>query len=99
MSVTLDGDNVLWLRAQAGASDKGTVSDVLDRLVTRARAEGHLELRAIRSIAGTIDLPDDDPGLDAADGYVRGLFDRSLARPMQVRERSPKARGTRARRG
>ncbi len=98
MSVTLDGDNVLWLRAQAGASDKGTVSDVLDRLVTRARAEGQPRTRAIRSIAGTIDLPDDD-GLDAADGYVRGLFDRSLARPVLARERSPKPRGTRARRG
>lgn len=95
MSVTLDQDNVLWLKAQAAASVKGTVSDVLDRLVTRARADGQLEPAGIRSVAGTIDLPGDDPDLTAADGYLRGLFTQSISRPMLVRERTAK----RARRG
>ncbi|MGE3277943.1 MAG: hypothetical protein AB7O67_22740 [Vicinamibacterales bacterium] len=92
LSVTLEYDNVLWLRAQAGASDKGSVSEVLDQLVTRARAHGHLEPQSIRSVAGTIDLPDDDPEFEAADAYVRELFDASLSRPALVRERKPRPR-------
>jgi len=42
-----------------------------------------------------VDLPHGD--LDRADGYVRSLFDRSLSRPMLVKERPPAA--TRAGRG
>lgn len=99
MSVTLEHDNVLWLRAQAAASDKGSVSEVLDQLVTRARAEGQLEPKSIRSIAGTIDLPDDDPELEGADAYVRELFGSSLGRPALVRERKPQPRAKRSRRG
>ena len=99
MSVTLDQDNVLWLKAQATASAKGTVSDVLDRLVTRARADGHMEPAGIRSVAGTIDLPEDDAGLTGADGYLRGLFTQSISRPMLVRERPPRRPAKRARRG
>jgi len=99
MSVTLDQDNVLWLKAQAAGSVKGTVSDVLDRLVTHARADGRSEPGAIRSVAGTIDLPREDPGLEQADAYVRTMFDRSLRRPMLVKERSPRAAGKPSRRG
>ena len=99
MSVTLDKDNVLWLKAQATASAKGPVSDVLDRLVTRARADGHLEPAGIRSVAGTIDLPEDDPDLTAADVSLRGLFTHSLSRAMLVREKPPKRQAKRARRG
>jgi hypothetical protein len=99
VSVTLHNDNVLWLKAQAAASAKGTVSDVLDQLVTKARAEGQGDPAAVRSVAGTIDLPPDDPDLEQADAYVRSVFDRSLSRPMMVRERvsrsagRPKSRG------
>lgn len=99
MSVTLDQDNVLWLKAQAAGSAKGTVSDVLDRLVTHVRAEGRSEPGAIRSVAGTIDLPEDDPDLAQADTYVRTMLDRSLRRPMLVKARPPRAAGKRTRRG
>ncbi|PYR94348.1 MAG: hypothetical protein DMF84_05925 [Acidobacteria bacterium] len=93
ISITIEADNLLWLKAQAAATSKGSVSDVVDRLVRDARLEGRTG--AIRSVVGTVDLPHGD--LDRADGYVRSLFDRSLSRPMLVKERPPAA--TRAGRG
>lgn len=86
ISVTLDADNILWLRAQASASSGGSLSAALDRLVTTARLEGRTEPSAIRSVVGTIDLPDDDPGLAGADKYVRGLFDKSAGQPRVLKE-------------
>lgn len=89
ISVTIDEDNLLWLKAQATATAKGSVSDVLDGLVRAARLEGRTG--AIRSVVGTIDLPHED--LDEADASVRTMFARSLARPMLVRERPPRTTG------
>jgi len=94
ISVTLRRDNLLWLRAQAAARTLGNVSEMLDRLLADARAGGRLDDAGIRSVAGTIDLPDDDSLAEAA-GYVRALFDRSLARPMLPRERTPRKPGRR----
>jgi hypothetical protein len=87
ISVTIEEDNLLWLRAQAAATMKGSVSNVLDRLVRTARLEGRTD--AIRSVVGTVDLPHGD--LEQADAYVRSVFDRSIGRPMLVRERRPAA--------
>jgi hypothetical protein len=94
ISVTLQRDNLLWLKGQAAARTRGNVSEMLDRLVVQARAGGRPDDAAVRSVAGTIDLPDDD-SLAEADGYVRSLFERSLARPMPARERPPKRPGRR----
>jgi hypothetical protein len=91
ISITIDEDNLLWLKAQAAATVKGSVSDVLDRLVRAARLEGRTD--AIRSVVGTIDLPHGD--LDEADGYVRTMFSRSLTRSLLVRERAPRTMGDR----
>jgi hypothetical protein len=90
VSITLRDANVLWLRAQARATN-GNVSEIVDRIVTEARTAGRLEPAAIRSVAGTIDLGDDEE-LAKADSYVRALFAESLRRPMLVRERPPKRR-------
>jgi hypothetical protein len=95
VSVTLGEDNLLWLKAQAAASAKGSVSDVLDRLVSTARAAGRTDQAAIRSIRGTIDIPDDDPELERASAYVRQLFQHSLRRPILVNETPPRPRGKR----
>lgn len=94
ISVTLDEDNVVWLRARAAATSRGSLSEVLDTIVTNARLQGRTAA-SIRSVVGTIDLPDDDPDLSAADAYVRGLFDRSARRPVMVKE----ARGSHGKTG
>lgn len=98
ISITLAEDNLLWLRGQAARTAKGSVSEVLDRLVTEARAGGRTDPAAVRSVAGTIDLPEDDPDLAQADGYIRSLFAASARRPMLVRERPPKSPARRTRR-
>lgn len=98
VSVTIDEDNLLWLKAQAAASASGSLSAVLDRLVGDARAQGRTS-SAITSVAGTIDLPADDPELEGASAYVRGLVEHSLRRPMVVKKDPPRRRGRSTRRG
>ena len=93
VSVTLGEDNLLWLRGQAAASANGSLSEILDRLVNDARMSGRTDAKAIRSVAGTIDFRPTTPDLLGADSYVRALFDRSLQRPMLVREKAPAPRG------
>jgi hypothetical protein len=97
--VTLGEDNLLWLRAQAGASARGSLSDVLDRLVTGARASGRTDAAAIRSVRGTIDLPEGDPALEGADAYIRAQFDRSVRRPVLVKDPPARYAAKRKRRG
>lgn len=96
ISVTIHEDNLLWLKGQAGASDSGSVSEIVDRLIREARAGGLTNVRAVRSVVGSVDLPRDDEDLAEADAYVRSVFDRSLARPIVARERPP-ARKTKRR--
>jgi len=88
ISITLGEDNLLWLKGQAGASASGSVSEVIDRLVRDARTAGRTDAAAIRSVVGSIDLGGDED-LVGADASIREMFDRSLSRPMLVRERPP----------
>jgi hypothetical protein len=99
VSVTLEQDNLLWLRAQAGATARGSLSDVLDRLVTDARAAGRTEAAAIRSVRGTVDLPDSDPALEEADAYIREQFAKAIRRPMLVKDPPARYGAKRKRRG
>ena len=92
ISVTLGRDNLVWLKGQAAVQTGGNVSEMLDRLIAEARS-GNRDY-PVQSVAGTIDLPDDD-ALTEADGHVRALFDRSLTRPMLVREKPRKRPGRR----
>ena len=89
ISITIARDNLMWLKGQAAARTRGNVSEMINRLIADARQAGQTDPAAIRSVVGTIDLPDDE-SLTEADGYVRAMFERSLARPMLVRERPPK---------
>jgi hypothetical protein len=83
LSVTLEADNVTWLKGRAGASGD-SVSEVLDQIVSQARHGGRHE--PARSVAGTIDIDASDSMLNGADVAVRALFDGSLGRPIVVRE-------------
>jgi hypothetical protein len=101
LSVTLDADNVTWLKGRAGRPGVRSVSELLDRLVSAARQSGDHE--PARSVVGTIDIDPGDPMLAQADEVVRALFDRPLGRPLMVKRASPehavRRRVTKKRRG
>ena len=98
ISVTLEADNLTWLKGRAGAAGLRSVSELLDQLVRAARESGHIG--PSRSVVGTIDVDASDPWLEGADDVVRDMFDKSLGRALVVKATSP-AYGTRkkARRG
>ena len=85
LSVTLDADNVTWLRGRAGAAGIRSVSELLDQLVTAARQSG--QIGPSRSVVGSIDIDPGDPMLAQADEVVRGMFDMALGRPLANRKR------------
>lgn len=87
ISITLSQDNLLWLKGQAAHSSRKSVSELLDQIVSEARGAGWADAASVRSVVRTIDLPDDDPGLETADDYVRALFSTAVRQPMLVRER------------
>ena len=79
ISVTLDADNLLWLKGQTASGKRRSLSDTLDALVTAARAGAHSGTTS-RSVVGTVDISADDPGLDQADASVRSAIEDSLTR-------------------
>jgi len=93
LSVTLEFDNVTWLKGRAGASGD-SVSEVLDQIVTHARRSGRHE--PARSVAGTIDIDPSDPLLNGADAALRSMFDTSIERPIVVREAQARLHSRRA---
>jgi hypothetical protein len=99
ISITLQEDNLLWLRGQAAQTSRASVSEVLDRIVSQARTAGWVEAGAIRSVVGSIDLPDDDPDLAGADAHIRTMFAASVQRPMVLREPSARVRTGKQTRG
>jgi len=98
ISVTLQAENLTWLKARVRSSQARSVSDLLDRLVTEARTR-----RAgadVRSVVGTIDVDPSDPLLLKADDAVRALVANSIGRPFVVKETRPTyANRARRRRG
>ncbi|MBA3887832.1 MAG: hypothetical protein H0X67_19210 [Acidobacteria bacterium] len=94
ISITLSRDNLLWLKGQAGRTSKGSVSEVLDQLVADARRAGHAAPETLRSVVGSVDLPD-DADLQGADLYIRTTFAQSARQPFLVRERPPRGRSRR----
>ena len=53
VSVTLSPDNLLWLKGRARAVAAGSLSEFLDRLITRARC-GQDTPRPVRSMKGAL---------------------------------------------
>lgn len=90
VSVTLQQDNIVWLKGQAAATARGSLSEVLNRIVTDARIGGRGDSGAIRSVVGTIDFAVDDKSLAEMDAFVRSRFDQSLERTASMlRETRP----------
>lgn len=79
LSVTLEEENILWLRGQAVGGRQRSVSEALDVVVTAARQSRFGATP--RSVVGTVDIAGDDPGLLGADAALRSLVDASLGRP------------------
>jgi|SRR6516165_10511740 hypothetical protein len=96
ISVTLDADNLTWLKGRASAAGARSISELLDHLVSAARSSGRVG--PSRSVVGTIDIAESDPWLEGADDDVRGMFEASLRRPLMVKETSPVYRTVRKRR-
>jgi len=85
ISVTLEADNLTWLKGRVGAAGKRSVSGLLDQLVTDARRQG--SLGPSRSVVGTVTTDPSDPMLDRADEAVRAFFAASLERTPRLSER------------
>lgn len=105
VSVTLDADNLLWLRGRTKAAGRRSLSETLDRLIAEARAGGRVPPGSVHSVVGTIDINESDPFLLKADSIIRAQFEASLRRPLLVREakapygETPKKPKARSRRG
>jgi hypothetical protein len=84
LSVTLEADNVTWLKGRAGAGGVKSVSELLDRLVSAARQAGRVG--PVQSVVGTVDIDAADPLLEGADAAIRGMYEISLGRPLVARE-------------
>jgi hypothetical protein len=82
VSVTIDTNNLTWLKGRVAATSLRSISELIDRLITEARSSG--SAGAIRSVVGTIDIDPSDPLLDQADETLRAQFARSLRRPIAV---------------
>lgn len=85
VSVTLDADNLHWLRGRMARRKRRSLSDALDEIVTAARV-GASSLEPSRSVIGSVVIPATDPDLSGADAYVRTQFAASIDRPLIVHE-------------
>jgi len=95
--VTLAADNLLWLRGQARAVGRRSVSEVLDRLVSEARAGGRVRDDAVRSVVGSIRIAGFDADLSGADQAIRALFPGRRPTTRVARSRKPGPGRSRAR--
>lgn len=78
LSVSLDPDNVVWLRAQTRSTGCRSVSELLDRLIREARTGSQEKTSSVRSVVGRIKIAISDPDLSSADAAIRELFSTAL---------------------
>lgn len=77
LSVTLEPENILWLRGRARAEGRRSLSETLDRLVGEVRAGGKAP-SCVRSVVGNIRIDESKGDLAAASEMLRELFAHSL---------------------
>jgi len=87
VSVTLEADNLTWLRGRTLSGKGRSLSETLDDVIRAARVGGGPG--DVRSVVGTIDIAASDPELKGADAELAAMFDGSLGRPALVREAKP----------
>jgi hypothetical protein len=97
ISVTLDADNITWLKGRVVASGGRSISELLDQIVSAARSGG--QAGTSRSVVGTIGIDDSDPMLEEADTAIQSLFETALGRPALARERRATYGRAKTRRG
>ena len=97
ISVTLEPDNLAWVRGRALAAGRLSVSETLDRLIEEARTSGAGSGPG-RSVVGTVEIAPGDPELLTADEAIRALLAQSVARTTRAIHRASAA-GTGRRRG
>jgi hypothetical protein len=84
ISVTIEADNLLWLKARTRATGSRSISAVLDDMVTGVRKAAG----PVTSIVGWVSFPEGEAGLRRGKKDIRELFDRSLAvRPTRRQRR------------
>ena len=88
ISVTLEADNLAWVRGRALAAGRLSVSEMLDRLIEDARTGGAGSGPGGRSVVGTVEVAPDDPELLTADEAIQGLLAQSVARSARAMDRS-----------
>ncbi|HQR66044.1 MAG TPA: hypothetical protein PLB02_01500 [Thermoanaerobaculia bacterium] len=92
LSVTLDPENILWLKARSRGTKARSVSETLDRLLSEART-GRATAPKPRSVRGAFRLDPADPDLKKADEAVRELFRASISRTLRSLGRPARTRG------
>jgi hypothetical protein len=73
ISVTLSPDNLVWLKGRARAEGVGSLSEYLDRLLTRTRFGGNAP-RPVKSMKGALTARGDEP-LDLAPAVSAEAWD------------------------
>jgi hypothetical protein len=91
ISVTLETDNLSWVRGRAVAAGRISVSDMLDRLIEHARTGGKGTVPGARSVVGTVAIAPEDAELLTADEAIRALLTRSVARSARAMDRAKAA--------
>lgn len=98
VSVTLDEDNLLWLRGRLVAEERRSLSEMIDEILTEVRTSGR-RASPSRSVVGTVDIAASDPLLQEADTYIGRLFESSLGGAMPMHDQPGGASKKRGRRG
>jgi hypothetical protein len=96
VSITLDEANLLWLKGRARVLAGGSLSEAVDQLIDEARAGRLGAAEPARSVAGTIDVPDDD-ALKAGAIELSELFAAAIDRPPAAPQQRPPQRAPKAR--
>lgn len=90
ISLTLEATNLLWLKGRARVLAGGSLSGAVDHLIDEARAGRLGTVAPVRSVVGTIDVPD-DAALASGGEAIRGLFAASHAGFVQAQRRASRA--------